>query len=479
MHNDKSLLSADELRRHAEQLQERTAKRPSPRTDEETQKFIHELEVHQIELVTQNEELRQARDEVERTLELNGKKGEAEALARRTVGEAEALARRTVGEAEPLALQLVEDAVAEALLKAEEMTEPPHKKEASARRTVGEAETLARLTVGKAEALALQLVEDEVAEALVKAENMTVPPQKKEALSRRTVEEAETLALQRVKEAAEMARLKVAKAAEVACLTVLASFAKKQLEETNKALESRIAKDVEELRQKDQMLILQDRLSIMGEMINNIAHQWNQPLNTLGLIVQQLPFYHETGTLTTELLNESTQQAMKQIKHMSQTINDFRNLFKVDKETIAFSVNEVITRTLSLVEKTFEDQNISISFQPEGNPMATGFPNEYAQVLLNILLNARDALVEHKVADALISIHSLAEGDKSVVTITDNAGGIPKDIIDKLFDAYFSTKGDKGTGIGLFMSKAIIEKSMGGKLTVRNSGGGAEFRIEV
>jgi signal transduction histidine kinase len=94
-------------------------------------------------------------------------------------------------------------------------------------------------------------------------------------------------------------------------------------------------------------------------------------------------------------------------------------------------------------------------------------------------LNPRDALVEHKVADALISIHSLAEGDKSVVTITDNAGGIPKEIINKLFDAYFSTKGDKGTGIGLFMSKAIIEKSMGGKLTVRNTAEGAEFRNEI
>ena len=287
------------------------------------------------------------------------------------------------------------------------------------------------------------------------------------------------MALQRVKEAEEMARLKVAKATEVAHLTVLASFGKKQLEEINRSLESRIAKDVEELRQKDQMLILQDRLSVMGEMINNIAHQWNQPLNTLGLVVQQLPLYYESETLTRELLNDSTQQAMKLIQHMSQTINDFRNLFKVDKKTIAFGVNEVIRRTLSLVEKTFEDQKIAIAFNPEGNPTATGFPNEYSQVLLNILLNARDALVEHKVDYALISIHLFAEGDKSVVTITDNAGGIAEEIVDKLFDAYFSTKGDKGTGIGLFMSKAIIEKSMGGKLTVRNTAEGAEFRIGI
>jgi signal transduction histidine kinase len=252
-----------------------------------------------------------------------------------------------------------------------------------------------------------------------------------------------------------------------------------EITDLKNSLEERVARAIDEIRQKDQMLIALGRMAAIGEMIHNIAHQWNQPLNALGLIVQQLPFYHETGTLTGELLNENTQQAMMQIKHMSQTINDFRNLFKVDKEAIAFSVNEVITRTLSLLEKTFKDQIIHIAFQPEGHPRANGFPNEYSQVLLNILLNARDALVEHKVDHALISIRSFAEGRKSVVTITDNAGGITEEIIDKLFDAYFSTKGESGTGIGLFMSKAIIEKSMKGKLTVRNSGNGAEFRIEV
>jgi C4-dicarboxylate-specific signal transduction histidine kinase len=236
---------------------------------------------------------------------------------------------------------------------------------------------------------------------------------------------------------------------------------------------------VEELRLKDQMLILQDRLSVMGEMIHNIAHQWNQPLSALALIVQQLPFYHETDTLTTELLDENVQLAMKQIMYMSRTIKDFTNLFKIDKKVFTFSVNQVIERTLPLIEQTFTDHMIGIVFEPEGYPMATGVPNEYSQVLLNILLNARDALIEHKVADALITIHSDAVGDKSVVTITDNAGGIAEEIMDKLFDAYFSTKGEKGTGIGLFMSKTIIEKSMGGKLTVRNSEDGAEFRIEV
>jgi signal transduction histidine kinase len=140
----------------------------------------------------------------------------------------------------------------------------------------------------------------------------------------------------------------------------------------------------------------------------------------------------------------------------------------------------VIARTIHLVEKNFLDQRISIDLRTKGDPMVSGYPNEYAQVLLNILSNARDALVEHNVSDAQILIHTFAEGGASVVTVTDNAGGIADEIIDRLFDPNFTTKGpDKGTGIGLFMSKTIIEKNMGGRLTVRNTGNGAEFRIEV
>lgn len=165
---------------------------------------------------------------------------------------------------------------------------------------------------------------------------------------------------------------------------------------------------------------------------------------------------------------------------MSRTIDDFRNFFRSDKEKTTFGVDQVIARTISLVEKSFLDQRISIDLQTEGDPMVSGYPNEYAQVLLNILANARDALVGRNVSDARILIHSFAEEGASVVTVTDNAGGIADEIIDKLFDPYFTTKGpDRGTGIGLFMSKTIIEKNMGGRLTVRNTGSGAEFRVET
>jgi signal transduction histidine kinase len=250
--------------------------------------------------------------------------------------------------------------------------------------------------------------------------------------------------------------------------------------ELNRSLEVRIVQAVDDLRRKDRMLIMQDRLAVMGEMINNIAHQWRQPLNSLGLIIQQLPLFYESGEISEEMLEDYVGNSMALIQHMSQTIEDFTNFFSSDKEKVAFSVNQVIARTLSLIEKSFKEQKIGIALQTEGDPMANGYPNEYAQVLMNILMNARDELVGHNVDDALISIHAFAEGATSVVTITDNAGGIADEIIDSLFDPYFTTKEpDNGTGIGLFMSKTIIEKNMGGRLKVRNTGSGAEFRIEV
>ena len=253
-----------------------------------------------------------------------------------------------------------------------------------------------------------------------------------------------------------------------------------KLRQFNKSLEERVARSVDEIRQKDQMLIMQERRAIMGEMINNIAHQWRQPLNELGLYLQDLTYAYDSPDFSGEYLDNSVNKSMELIGHMSQTINDFMSFFRSDKEVTTFNVNQVIRRTISLIEKNFQVQQIRIVFQPGPDCVLESYPNEYAQALLNIIVNARDALLEKHTADARILIQSFSEGGKAVVTITDNAGGIAPDIIDRLFDPYFTTKGpDKGTGIGLFMSITIIEKHMGGSLTVRNTGNGAEFRIEV
>jgi len=237
---------------------------------------------------------------------------------------------------------------------------------------------------------------------------------------------------------------------------------------------------MESLREKEQMLLQQSRQAAMGEMIGNIAHQWRQPLNALGLTVQQLSLFYDIGELTREFLEKSVLQSMELIRHMSQTIDDFRNYFKPDKEKVSFNLSESIADTLSLVNASFKDQHIDIEVVAKKDSAMFGYRNEFAQALLNILNNARDVLTERGTQDPRVTITIGSKGEKAVVIISDNAGGIPEEIMGKIFDPYFTTKGpQRGTGVGLFMSKTIIEKNMGGRIVACNTASGAEFRIEV
>lgn len=237
---------------------------------------------------------------------------------------------------------------------------------------------------------------------------------------------------------------------------------------------------VEELRKNEQMLVHQSRHAALGEMIGNIAHQWRQPLNTLALLVQQAPLYFALGEVDQEYVDQTAKKSMELIQHMSHTIDDFRNFFKPNKNKIPFHIREEVARTISLVEGSFEGLKITVEVEADEDPVVEGYPNEFSQALLNILVNARDALLEQEVSTPKVAIKVASEGSKAIVTISDNAGGIPEDILGKIFDPYFTTKGPQaGTGVGLFMSKTIIEKNMGGVLTARNTGSGAEFRIEV
>ncbi|GLI36775.1 hypothetical protein GHYDROH2_02760 [Geobacter hydrogenophilus] len=237
---------------------------------------------------------------------------------------------------------------------------------------------------------------------------------------------------------------------------------------------------LEALREQERLLIHQGRLAAMGEMIGNIAHQWRQPLNTLGLIIQGLSMSEELGELTKDHLDERVNRAMQLIFHMSQTIDDFRNFFRPDKEKVRFEMKQAINNALSLMRDNFKSLGIEVLFDSPQGMSITGYPNEFSQALLNILTNARDALLERKVEKPRVLLRLFAEDDRVVVTIADNGGGIDREIIGKVFDPYFTSKGpSSGTGLGLFIAKTIIEKNMGGTLTVRNSGEGAEFRIMV
>jgi len=250
----------------------------------------------------------------------------------------------------------------------------------------------------------------------------------------------------------------------------------------NETLEQRIEQAVDELEQKNRMLIMQSRQAVMGEMISNIAHQWRQPLNTLGLLAQGLQISCEVGQFTKELLDETVGEIVAIIQHMSKTIDDFRYFFRPSKEKEKFKVREVVEKTLTLLQASMAERKIAIRIEVTGEPIVNGFPNEFSQVLLNIISNARDAFAAGapKRSDPVVAIRCYTEGGKTVVKVTDNAGGIPEDIIGKVFEPYFTTKGpDQGTGIGLYMCKNIIEKNMHGVISARNVGGGAEFTIEL
>jgi signal transduction histidine kinase len=252
------------------------------------------------------------------------------------------------------------------------------------------------------------------------------------------------------------------------------------LEELNRSLEKRVRQSVDELRQKDLMLIQQSRQAAMGEMINNIAHQWRQPLNNIGLIVQNLQSQYDAGEMNTAQMALHVNNAMDVITYMSRTIDDFRNFFRQDKERHAFVVNLMMSRSLDFLMPSLKSSGINVEYREEPDIIAEGYPSEYMQVLLNILNNARDVLLERKVKNPQIIINIFREKQRAVVTIRDNAGGIPDDILPKVFDPYFTTKEQgKGTGIGLYMSKTIIEKNIEGSLTARNVDGGVEFRIEI
>lgn len=254
----------------------------------------------------------------------------------------------------------------------------------------------------------------------------------------------------------------------------------RQLEELNQSLEERVKLAVDELRKKDQMLIQHNRQASMGEMINNIAHQWRQPLNNIALIIQDLQSSYDAGEMTSTQMAADIEKAMDVITYMSMTIDDFRNFFRQDKDLHMFIVNRLVSRAIDFLQPALESSAIQVELTEEGDIIAEGYPNEYIQALLNILNNARDALTERSIPSPKIRIRIFRDNGHAVVTIGDNAGGIAEEVLPKIFDPYFTTKEQgKGSGIGLYMAKTIIEKNINGSLTATATEQGVEFRIEI
>jgi PAS domain S-box-containing protein len=253
-----------------------------------------------------------------------------------------------------------------------------------------------------------------------------------------------------------------------------------ELAALNETLEKRVAEEIAINRAKDMLLIQQNRQAALGEMLDHIAHQWKQPINAIGLIVQDLESSWSRGEMTADSVREAVHKTMGLLRHMSQTIAVFRDFYQPDKKRTVFRIGDAIDTTLAFIMPSLTFEAICVACEVDPGLSAVGYHKEYTQVLLNILGNARNALIDRKTADPLITIKAFDERGKAVVTVTDNAGGIPEMVIGKIFDPYVTTRKERGgTGIGLYMSKNIIEKNMGGALSVANVQDGAQFRIEI
>lgn len=254
----------------------------------------------------------------------------------------------------------------------------------------------------------------------------------------------------------------------------------KKLRNSNKQLQHRIQRKVNELRERDRMMVQQSRQAAMGEMIENIAHQWRQPLNQLALIQSNIFFEFQLGKLNEGRMNEFRQQSETLMDYMTKTIDDFRNFFLPDREKAMFDVCHSVERASSLLEPTLKRYHIQVDLSCDGRPRAYGFENEFSQVLVNIINNAKDAILEHKTAAPTIWIDMRREADTTCIEVCDNGGGVDPKIIHRIFDPYFTTKfQSQGTGIGLYMVKTIMEKSMNGAIRVENRNGGACFILTL
>ena len=256
--------------------------------------------------------------------------------------------------------------------------------------------------------------------------------------------------------------------------------AHEELKGLHKNLQKKVEKAVKDLRKKDIIIYQQSRLASLGEMICNIAHHWRQPIAAVGAIIQNYEDAYEDGNLDMEYIEKHTDIIMDILTKMSKTIDNFRFFFKPDQVKENFDLKEIILKTLQFLESSFKYNKINVSSDLAEDCIINGFPNEFSQVLLVIFANTKDELVERNIKDRKITILLKKIEDKCVLKISDNAGGISKEVLPNIFDPYFTTKEvGKGIGVGLYMAKMIIEKNMGGKLTASNIKDGEEFRIEV
>ena len=256
----------------------------------------------------------------------------------------------------------------------------------------------------------------------------------------------------------------------------------KQLKELNKTLENRVNEEIKKNEEKQKLLFWQSRMASLGQMLANIAHQWRQPLTELNLTL----FNMKKASIQNneKKVDELYKESKTLISSMSSTIDDFTNFFNPQKEKKSFEIKDAINEALIILRKVIELENIHIQIDVPIDYKVIGVSNELSQVVINLIQNSKDAFIQNDITNRTIIItlkeELILDKKYALLEVKDNAGGISKENIDKIFDPYFTTKyKSQGTGLGLFMSKMIIEKSLEGELSHKNIDDSSLFTISI
>jgi two-component system sensor histidine kinase/response regulator len=250
------------------------------------------------------------------------------------------------------------------------------------------------------------------------------------------------------------------------------------LHEKNQDLEKRVEDEISKRTQQQKLLIRQSRVAAMGEMMSAITHQWKQPLNILSVLNSKMKLKVSMDKLDKEEMIQDTQTIDNTIKMMSETVSDFKNYFSNDKTKNVFCIKQKVSDIVNIIKVQLEVNNINLQIDIEEETKGYAVESEFKHVILNLISNAKDAIIQNKCENREIFLKTeKIDNTNTKLTVQDSGGGIPEDIIEKIFDNYFTTKGKDGTGIGLSMTKLIVEDEMHGTIEVCNTNDGALFTV--
>lgn len=245
-------------------------------------------------------------------------------------------------------------------------------------------------------------------------------------------------------------------------------------------LESKIQEEISQRSDQEKLLVQQSKLAAMGNMLGNIAHQWRQPISEINAILMEVEAISRYDKLEISYLLKNIADCYEITEYMSATISDFQNFFRPSKEKKEFSILQSCMSAVTVISASLKYHNIELIFNSKEDVEVYGYPREFSHAILNILSNSKDVLSERKIKNPKIMLNIKKGKQFTIIHIEDNAGGINLENLETVFEPYFTTKhASKGTGIGLYMTKMIIENNMQGIISVQNSKEGALFTIKI